>query len=82
MNDIKAGKTDTVVFYKADRLTRSLPDFTKLVEVFDRNRVSFVLVSQQFNTTTSIGRLTLNTVIPAMCSAPPVRRRRVRRTAG
>ena len=57
-------KIDTVVVYKIDRLTRSLPDFAKLVEVFDRNGVSFVsVVTQQFNTTTSMGRLTLNILL-------------------
>ena len=63
MVDIEAGKIDTVVVYKIDRLTRSLPDFAKLVEVFDRNGVSFVSVTQQFNTTTSMGRLTLNILL-------------------
>ena len=63
MIDIEAGKIDTVVVYKIDRLTRSLPDFAKLVEVFDRNNVSFVSVTQQFNTTTSMGRLTLNILL-------------------
>jgi len=63
MADIEAGKIDTVVVYKIDRLTRSLPDFAKLVEVFDRNGVSFVSVTQQFNTTTSMGRLTLNILL-------------------
>ena len=52
-----------MVVYKIDRLTRSLPDFAKLVEVFDRNGVSFVSVTQQFNTTTSMGRLTLNILL-------------------
>ncbi|MDR2873044.1 MAG: recombinase family protein [Xanthomonadaceae bacterium] len=61
--DIEAGKIDTVVVYKIDRLTRSLTDFAKLVEVFDRNGVSFVSVTQQFNTTTSMGRLTLNILL-------------------
>jgi len=61
--DIEAGKIDIVVVYKIDRLTRSLPDFAKLVEVFDRNGVSFVSVTQQFNTTTSMGRLTLNILL-------------------
>ena len=60
MADIEARKIDVVVVYKIDRLTRSLPDFAKLVEVFDRNNVSFVSVTQQFNTTTSMGRLMLN----------------------
>ena len=63
MIDIEAGKIDTVVVYKIDRLTRSLPDFAKLVDVFDRHGVSFVAVTQQFNTTTSMGRLTLNILL-------------------
>ena len=58
--DIRARKIDVVVVYKVDRLTRSLADFAKLVELFDRHHVSFVSVTQQFNTTTSMGRLTLN----------------------
>ncbi|MFN3515525.1 MAG: recombinase family protein [Phenylobacterium sp.] len=61
--DIEAGRIDIVVVYKIDRLTRSLADFAKLVEVFDRNGVSFVSVTQQFNTTTSMGRLTLNILL-------------------
>lgn len=61
--DIEAGKVDTIVVYKIDRLTRSLPDFARLVDVFDRNGVSFVSVTQQFNTTTSMGRLTLNILL-------------------
>lgn len=61
--DIEAGRIDIVVVYKIDRLTRSLPDFAKLVEMFDRNGVSFVSVTQQFNTTTSMGRLTLNILL-------------------
>jgi DNA invertase Pin-like site-specific DNA recombinase len=61
--DIEAGRIDIIVVYKIDRLTRSLPDFAKLVEVFDRNGVSFVSVTQQFNTTTSMGRLTLNILL-------------------
>ena len=63
MADIEDGRVDIVVVYKIDRLTRSLPDFAKLVEVFDRNGVSFVSVTQQFNTTTSMGRLTLNILL-------------------
>lgn len=63
LTDIEAGRIDIVVVYKIDRLTRSLPDFAKLVEVFDRNGVSFVSVTQQFNTTTSMGRLTLNILL-------------------
>lgn len=61
--DITAGKVTTVVVYKVDRLTRSLADFAKLVELFDRHGVSFVSVTQQFNTTTSMGRLTLNVLL-------------------
>jgi DNA invertase Pin-like site-specific DNA recombinase len=61
--DIRARKVDTVVVYKVDRLTRSLPDFAKIVEVFDAHGVSFVSVTQQFNTTTSMGRLTLNMLL-------------------
>lgn len=61
--DIVAGKIDTVVVYKVDRLTRSLADFAKIVEVFDAHGVSFVSVTQQFNTTTSMGRLTLNMLL-------------------
>ena len=61
--DIKAGKIDNVVVYKVDRLTRSLGDFAKIVEVFDRHRVSFVSITQSFNTTTSMGRLTLNMLL-------------------
>ena len=63
MDDIEDGKIDIVVVYKIDRLTRSLPDFARLVEVFDRHGVSFVSVTQQFNTTTSMGRLTLNILL-------------------
>ena len=58
--DIGQGLIDVVVVYKVDRLTRSLADFAKMVEVFDAHGVSFVAVTQQFNTTTSMGRLTLN----------------------
>ena len=63
LNDIQAGKVDIIVVYKVDRLTRSLADFAKLVELFDRHGVSFVSVTQQFNTTTSMGRLTLNVLL-------------------
>ena len=63
MRDIEDGKIDVVVVYKIDRLTRSLTDFSKLVEVFDRKSVSFVSVTQQFNTTTSMGRLMLNVLL-------------------
>jgi site-specific DNA recombinase len=61
--DIAVGKVDVVVVYKIDRLTRSLADFAKLVEAFDTRSVSFVAVTQQFNTTTSMGRLTLNVLL-------------------
>jgi site-specific DNA recombinase len=61
--DIEAGKVDVVVVYKIDRLSRSLMDFAKLVEVFDRHTVTFVSVTQSFNTTTSMGRLTLNILL-------------------
>ena len=63
LNDIAAGKIDTVIVYKVDRLTRSLADFAKIIEVFDSQHVSFVSVTQQFNTTTSMGRLTLNVLL-------------------
>ena len=61
--DVRAGKIDVIVVYKVDRLTRSLADFAKLVELFDAHGVSFVSVTQQFNTTTSMGRLTLNVLL-------------------
>src|ERR1700726_4213933 len=63
LNDIRARKIDVIVVYKVDRLTRSLADFAKLVELFDAQGVSFVSVTQQFNTTTSMGRLTLNVLL-------------------
>jgi DNA invertase Pin-like site-specific DNA recombinase len=63
LDDVRAGKVDVIVVYKVDRLTRSLADFAKLVELFDRHNVSFVSVTQQFNTTTSMGRLTLNVLL-------------------
>src|SRR5258706_15396706 len=61
--DISSGKIDVVVVYKVDRLTRSLADFAKIVEIFDAQGVSFVSVTQQFNTTSSMGRLTLNVLL-------------------
>lgn len=61
--DIDAGRVNVIVVYKIDRLTRSLTDFAKLVEIFDKKGVSFVAVTQQFNTTTSMGRLTLNVLL-------------------
>jgi site-specific DNA recombinase len=60
---IDAGRIDVIVVYKIDRLTRSLADFAKLVEAFDAKSISFVAVTQQFNTTTSMGRLTLNVLL-------------------
>jgi len=61
--DIRSGRVDIVVVYKVDRLTRSLADFARLVEIFDAQGVSFVSVTQQFNTTSSMGRLTLNVLL-------------------
>jgi site-specific DNA recombinase len=63
LEDIRTGKIDIIVVYKVDRLTRSLADFAKLVELFDAHAVSFVSVTQQFNTTSSMGRLTLNVLL-------------------
>ncbi|MFO1090602.1 MAG: recombinase family protein [Hyphomicrobiales bacterium] len=63
LEDIGAGSVDVVVVYKIDRLTRSLMDFARIVEVFDRHNVSFVSITQQFSTTTSMGRLTLNVLL-------------------
>src|SRR5713226_8204753 len=61
--DSEAGKVDIVVVYKIDRLSRSLMDFFRLVEIFDQHKVTFVSVTQSFNTTTSMGRLTLNILL-------------------
>ena len=81
LEDITAGRVDTVVVYKIDRLTRLLADFARIVEYLDARGASFVSVTQQFNTTTSMGRLTLNVSLLA-----PVRarghRRACRRDAG
>src|SRR5215472_3339182 len=63
LEDIRNGLVDAVVVYKVDRLTRSLADFAKMVEIFDGSGVSFVAVTQQFNTTTSMRRLTLNVLL-------------------
>src|SRR5271169_4349384 len=63
LEDIRRRLVDVVVVYKVDRLTRSLADFAKMVELFDARGVSFVAVTQQFNTTTSMGRLTLNVLL-------------------
>ena len=63
LEDVRARKLDVIVVYKVDRLTRSLADFAKLVEQFDAHGVSFVSVTQSFNTTSSMGRLTLNVLL-------------------
>ena len=63
MDDVKAGRVDIIVVYKVDRLTRSLADFAKIVEILDDKGASFVSVTQAFNTTTSMGRLTLNVLL-------------------
>lgn len=63
LEDVKDGRVDTIVVYKVDRLTRSLADFAKIVEILDQHGACFVSVTQQFNTTTSMGRLTLNVLL-------------------
>jgi len=63
LDDVKAGKVDIIVVYKVDRLTRSLADFAKIVEILDEHEASFVSVTQSFNTTNSMGRLTLNVLL-------------------
>ena len=63
LDDVQAGKVDCVVVYKVDRLSRSLLDFTRIIELFERHNVSFVSVTQQFSTTSSMGRLTLNMLL-------------------
>lgn len=63
LDDISANRVDIIVVYKVDRLTRALSDFAKMVDIFDANEVSFVSITQQFNTTTSMGRLTLNVLL-------------------
>ena len=63
LRDVEAGRIDVIVVYKVDRLSRSLTDFARIVEVFDRHDASFVSITQQFNTTTSMGRLTLNILL-------------------
>lgn len=63
LNDVRSGLVDIIVVYKIDRLSRSLADFAKLVELFDEHKVTFVSVTQAFNTTTSMGRLTLNILL-------------------
>jgi len=63
LQDVQSGKVDVIVVYKIDRLSRALMDFSRLVELFDRHNVTFVSVTQSFNTTTSMGRLTLNILL-------------------
>ena len=63
LRDVEAGKIDLIAVYKIDRLSRSLSDFVKLIDLFDRHNVSFVSITQQFNTTSSMGRLTLNILL-------------------
>lgn len=63
LTDIEEDKVDIVVVYKVDRLTRSLMDFSKIIDIFDKHGTSFVSITQQFNTTTSMGRLTLNILL-------------------
>lgn len=63
MTDIEAGKVDCVVVYKVDRLSRSLLDFARIMEIFERHHVAFVFVTQQFNTSTPMGRLVLNVLL-------------------
>jgi site-specific DNA recombinase len=63
MEELESGKIDVVVVYKVDRLSRSLLDFARLLEIFERQRVSFVSVTQQFNTAQSLGRLVLNMLL-------------------
>ena len=63
MVDIQSRKIDIVVVYKVDRLSRSLADFSRMVDIFDESDVSFVSITQQFNTSTSMGRLTLNVLL-------------------
>jgi len=63
LDDVRDGRVDVIVVYKVDRLTRALTDFAKIVETLDNHNASFVSVTQQFNTTTSMGRLTLNVLL-------------------
>ena len=63
LSDVEAGRIDVIVVYKIDRLTRALADFARMLEIFDRHDVSFVSVTQSFNTTSSMGRLTLNVLL-------------------
>src|SRR5204862_7357341 len=76
--DIRTGRIDIIVVYKVDRLTRSLADFARLVEIFDAQAVSFVSVTQQFNTTNSMGRLTINVLLSFAQFAREVTGERIR----
>src|ERR1700726_2921945 len=76
--DIRTGRIDIVIVYKVDRLTRSLADFARLVEIFDAQGASFVSVTQQFNTTSSMGRLTLNVLLSFAQFAREVTGERIR----
>jgi site-specific DNA recombinase len=78
LSDVSVGKIDVLVVYKVDRLTRSLSDFAKIVDLFDRHAVSFVSVTQQFNTTSSMGRLTLNILLSFAQFEREVTRERIR----
>jgi len=78
LEDVEAGLVDVIVVYKIDRLSRSLMDFAKLVEAFDRNNVTFVSVTQALNTTTSMGRLTLNILLSFAQFEPEVTGERIR----
>src|SRR6202022_5165925 len=79
--DVKAGKIDVVLVYKIDRLSRSMLDFLKLVETFERYGVTFVSITQAFNTTSSMGRLTLNMLLPFPTFDPEATRARTAATA-
>ena len=78
LTDVEQGRVDVIVVYKVDRLTRSLADFAKMVEVFDAHGASFVAVTQQFNTTSSMGRLTLNVLLSFAQFEREVTRERIR----
>jgi len=79
LSEVESGRVDVIVVYKVDRLTRSLADFARIVEVLDRAGASFVSVTQAFNTTTSMGRLTLNVLLSFAQAARRVRSSPVRR---
>jgi site-specific DNA recombinase len=78
LDHIRAKRIDVIVVYKVDRLTRSLADFAKIVEVFDARVVFFVAVTQRFNTTTSMGRLTLNVLLSFAQFEPEIAGERIR----